>query len=490
MKKLICGLLILASLISTVSCGKTAGTASNDKTQVDVQQIESIETRLTPDLPNMDFEGADFVILGYYVSDGHIHNMFEFYKEGLNGEVLNDEIYNRNTLMEERYNITISQIGDSSPSELLLRAVLANEDICSISIDRVEVLSKYAPKGCFYCINDIPYLDLEKPWWNQNSQTGFSIGGNLYFCTSDYLLFDKQRIYSIFFNKEMMENYKFDNLYDTVEKGEWTIDKFNTIASSVASDLNGDGKIAYADDQYGILMGSLDCFYSFLYGMGNRISSKDADDLPVLSLYNNKTVECIDILTRTLCDDEITIYGEIATDNWKVAPSPQYIFEEGRAMFYNEMLQVATMLDTDLDYGIIPLPKYDEAQEKYLTATQYILGTCISIPVTSSNIEMIGVLLEAFSAESMYTTLPVFIETVIKTKKAPDERAPLMLDILFDGIVYDVAAAFNWGGLQTLIANTIPKSGTNTFSSDYAAKEAKAFEEMQATVNMYLEIQK
>lgn len=487
--KIIFFLLLLCLILPSAACSQpeTSLTPADNAGETVSESI--VPERLMPDLPQRDFEGADFVILGYYVSEGHIHNMFEFYTEAMNGEVLNDEIFSRNLTIEEKYNIKISQTGNTTPSASLLKAVLADEFTYSINVDRVEILSQYAPKSCFYSMNDIPYMDLSRPWWDQNAQNGFSIGGKLYFCTSDYLLFDKERIYAIFFNKDMMNAYHIDDLYDTVEKGEWTVEKFKTAAAAAASDLNGDGAIAFLDDQFGVVMGSYDCFYSFIYGMGNRISSKDSGDLPVLSLYNDKTAECIDILMTTLCNDSVTIYGEIATDNWKTAVSPQYIFEEGRGMFYEEMLQVATMLDTDVDYGIIPLPKYNETQEKYLTATQYIMGTCISVPVNSPDIEMTGILLEAFSAESMYTTLPVFIETVIKTKKAPDERAPHMIDLLFDGIVYDVAAAFNWGGLQTLIANTIPKNGENTFSSAYASLETKAIEQMQKTVDLYLAIQ-
>ena len=120
---------------------------------------------------------------------------------------------------------------------------------------------------------------------------------------------------------------------------------------------------------------------------------------------------------------------------------------------------------------------------------QYIMGTVITVPINSPDIDFTGFMLEALSAESKYTTLSVFIETVIKTKKAPDERAPYMIDLLFDGIVYDIAACFNWGGLQTLISNTIPKSRSNNFASEYAKLSEKAEKEMQKTVDLYISIQ-
>lgn len=490
MAKGICMLLVSITLMTLlISCSMSEKVGS-ETTAPQSNDVETEPERLYPDLPEMDYEGRVFTTLVRYAGEEHIHNMFEFYVESMNGEILNDEIYARNMAVEERYNVKLAEArGGLNPSDILAKEVQAGDTSYSVCVDRIEVVSGYVPGNIYYCFNDIPNIDLSMPWWNKNSQTGFSIGGKVYFCSSDYLLFDKQRIYALFFNKSIAANYDLGDLYGIVESGKWTMDLMNEMSEKSSSDLNGDASITFDDDQYGIVFGSYDCYASLLYSMDNRISTKDSDDMPVLTLNNEKTIKSLEKLSNEMFSKEIAAYGEEVTKNWSLGESPQYIFEESRALFYLEMLHVARLLNTDIDYGIIPLPKFDESQEQYLTAMQYIMGTVITVPINSPDIDFTGFMLEALSAESKYTTLSVFIETVIKTKKAPDERAPYMIDLMFDGIVYDIAACFNWGGLQTLIANTIPKSRSNNFASEYAALSEKAEKDLQKTVNLYISIQ-
>jgi len=82
--------------------------------------------------------------------------------------------------------------------------------------------------------------------------------------------------------------------------------------------------------------------------------------------------------------------------------------------------------------------------------------------------------------------MPAFYEITIKTKYTLDEKAPVMLDMIFDNIIYDVAAVFDWGGLRTIIDNTIPAKKENLLSSLYEKASAKAETAMAKTMETYL----
>lgn len=77
--------------------------------------------------------------------------------------------------------------------------------------------------------------------------------------------------------------------------------------------------------------------------------------------------------------------------------SPRYVFEEGRALFYNEVLSIVRTLDTNIRYGVLPLPKYDETQKKYLSTVQNSNSGSIAIPASLSDedAEFTGLILEA-----------------------------------------------------------------------------------------------
>lgn len=482
---------ILAAVVyCLVSCSGGDNRTAQTDTAVAAETVSGETEREKADVPIRDFGGADFAIHDFKQSSqmASFQSAFEFYSEGFNGEIVNDEVFTRNTKIEEQYNIIIKETGTLEPAKDVMNAVLSGDAIYTLCVDRTERLAAYAMQSAFYAFNKLPYLDLDRIWWDQNARDGFSLGDNLYFCTGDYVLFDKQRIYSLFFNKEMTSDFSLGDIYGIVDEGVWTFDKMDTMCHAVNGDLNGDGKIHYNDDRFGLILGSYDCYEGFFYGMGNRMSTKDSEDMPVLCLFTEKAAKSIDLLSTLLNDSDVSIYGQIATENWKLAASPQFIFEEGRGLFYQEVLQVAMLLDTDIDYGIIPLPKYDEAQDTYQTSSQYLLAMGLAVPINNSDLEMTGIILEAISAESHYTTLPAFIETVIKTKKAPDERAPHMCELLFAGINYDIAAMFNWGGYHSLIADTIPRGSGDTLASAYSAREEKALAEMQKTIETYLAI--
>jgi hypothetical protein len=97
-------------------------------------------------------------------------------------------------------------------------------------------------------------------------------------------------------------------------------------------------------------------------------------------------------------------------------------------------------------------------------------------------------MLEALSAESSYTTLPAYYEVSCKTKYTYDKESAEMLDIIFNGITYDLGAIYDWGQINTLLKDTIPKKKENIFSSEYAKLEPKALSAMQKTIDEFLAV--
>ena len=71
----------------------------------------------------------------------------------------------------------------------------------------------------------------------------------------------------------------------------------------------------------------------------------------------------------------------------------------------------------------------------------------IEIPVTASNLERTGAIIEALSAESYYSLTPAYYETVLKTKGARDLESGDMLDVIFASRIYDLAYMYNWGDI-------------------------------------------
>lgn len=104
-------MLLMALLLSTVAgCGETpVETTETDTNAVEKaadtesMAVTDMEGRLavTDGLPEKNFGGANYTILGYNLSGGTM------VAEELNGEAFNDAVYNRNTGVEERFQVKL-----------------------------------------------------------------------------------------------------------------------------------------------------------------------------------------------------------------------------------------------------------------------------------------------------------------------------------------------------------------------------------------------
>ena len=61
-----------------------------------------------------------------------------------------------------------------------------------------------------------------------------------------------------------------------------------------------------------------------------------------------------------------------------------------------------------------------------------------------------------------------------------DEDSARMIDIVNDGLVFDLWFIYKWGNLINAVTGTLG-AGTNNFSSAYASLEAKTNEEIAKT---------
>lgn len=108
-------------------------------------------------------------------------------------------------------------------------------------------------------------------------------------------------------------------------------------------------------------------------------------------------------------------------------------FGEGRfGMTVNFLKNTELIRDMNDDFGIVPMPKYDESQEKYLCS----LGTSISVllvPQTTKDVALTSKVMEALCYYSYNDVVPKYYEVALKEKYSRDEEIKEMLTIIRDG---------------------------------------------------------
>ena len=117
------------------------------------------------------------------------------------------------------------------------------------------------------------------------------------------------------------------------------------------------------------------------------------------------------------------------------------------------------------DYGIMPNPKLDETQESYWHKVD-VYNTLLSVPVTNTDIEKTGALLEYMAYISHDTLLPAFYDTTLMLKKVRDEKSIEIANVIKSSIRYDIGDILMGATFGTILNSGIY---SDTFASTYEA---------------------
>ena len=135
------------------------------------------------------------------------------------------------------------------------------------------------------------------------------------------------------------------------------------------------------------------------------------------------------------------------------------------------------MRDCEVEYGIVPYPKWDEAQESY---NGYDISAFISIPSSVGDPEMVGKTLEMLNYYSETLVLPTYYNISLNMKSVRDEESIAMLDLIFNDIYCDAGRTYfgldntSMFNLVYSISHYVYKKGTGEFASFYAKNEKGA----------------
>ncbi len=445
MKKRLTAVILLLSILggTFVGCSDSSDnteTKKQDDNNVveasgegEEEVVEEETMPLTDGLPETNMDGFELKIMHHsqeWLS--WAYNVLE--AEETTGEALNDAIYTRRQDLQDRFNavITTEPVTDSNAgavSEIVMTGDSSYSIVMMYDLRVTGALNYLAD------MKELPYVSFDESWWNPEASSIFNIGGVQYAASGNYSLSVLSRAGGYAFNGDIITQLNLDSPYDLVHNNQWTIDNFYTLADAAAMDLDGDGETTAAD-QFGIEGSIKEHFLRMIFGSGVPLVTAGDDGYPAFALTDNelavtKLQHIIDLSSGKGWIDTNTGVDS----NTSVTSGT---FDNGRCLFVvSNPTSLENTRDLDFNVGFVPVPKYDEAQENYYSPA---FGAEISVLPMSydvANAEYIGMLLEAMAFYTQQNIVPLYTESVVKSKYARDPEAAEMISICFDSIYFD-----------------------------------------------------
>lgn len=496
MKKILCFLLCIVFMSTALlaSCNGGEDESSNTDSAGTVSGSELYKA----DLPEgLNFEGRTFTFLTCGVNAQHESEIvFNDYADG--GEVnmstvVNEAIDKRNKLVEAALNVKIKEIyiedinrKNGAFAEQIRKDTAAGSGEYQAVVPCIYDGATLAAGGYLKDLNNIKYLDMTQPWWDQKFNEELTINNKLYFTVGDIGLINKAATAALMFNKALITKYNLENPYQLVKDKKWTMDKVFTMAKAISVDNDLDGTITYRDSMG--WSGQLDDMWSLFYGSGEKIAKTGTDGYPTLSMYNERSAAVLDKMVTFVQDKQHYIS---ANDYFNEAKWPATLtikpFLEGRCLFFSGNIDITDSLDDMADdFGIVPVPMYDESQDSYHSLINPWVSTCFAVPtlIPESDLEFVGAVLQSMGAESRNYVYKAYYDVALKYQKTRDEDSVTMLDTIFESRGCDIGMIYAWGGLDTML-QSLASQTPGTFTSTYQQKEEAAKTALNDTIGYF-----
>ncbi|MBQ4557211.1 MAG: extracellular solute-binding protein [Clostridia bacterium] len=467
MKKLLAFLLAAVMLCSMLAACNGDPATTDGPVDTNVADVTTSVGEDTPDIPapgTVDIAGDfNFLVAGNYSRNNYTGNDFDYDGDLNEANSVDLAVYKRYEKLKEDYGVDTvvdfqvkfgSSNGGGTGFSKIYTDYMSGQSTYDAAMVGTYDVATLAYSGYIHDLNDMPNMDLTKSYWDQRANEDLTILGKMFYTSGDITVTNHMVTHGILFNKGMIEEYNLEDPYELVRNNEWTLESFGNIVKQVGEDVNQDGMYTESD-RYGLLTWN-DPMVAILSSSGEKIAGVNEDGLMELTFYNERVISLYDQFEAIVFDQQHAYnyqydhYTGAATPTsvWNV--NRDAIFTENRAVFYlNTLATVERHRDSDVDFGVLPYPKLDAAQENYGHQVSAYHAHFLCVPELAPDFERTGLVLEYLAYQGKQILTPAYYEQTLVGKSVRDEDSVEMLDIILASRVYDLGAYYDIGTYKT-----------------------------------------
>ena len=162
---------------------------------------------------------------------------------------MNDTVFERTGRIEADYDVKIVNDTSSDVTAEYQKTYLAGQQEWDVLVAGFSAVLGQTNNGYTLDLGTVPYLDLEKPWWDTNVAKSMRIGKSVFSAIGAMNTWTDSHTYAVVFNKELAKAFGVD-AYALVRENKWNLDTFSAILEEVTNDEDGNGEMDH-NDRYG-----------------------------------------------------------------------------------------------------------------------------------------------------------------------------------------------------------------------------------------------
>lgn len=409
-----------------------ADTADSSDTAVDTEPEDTLpEGWLSDDLAEANFDGRSFVIVG---TPDRLETTVT--SQELNDDDVNNAMYHAREDVQERFNVKISyrNLADGTDDFTTQWTQLMAAGDTSFQVGASLQMPAMSIRGICTELTDVEQFHFDQPYWCDPYALAI---GNRIFASSSFLSYNCVRYARTFVvNKELAEDLNIDvsSLYEAVFNGTWTLDMLIALSEGATQDLDGDGLTESRTDQYAFSW-SHAMLAPIQASMGCSVIRKNADGMPEYSFDIERASAYLEkfrtyVNTMAFKDEEKTQYGS-------------YLFADNKVLFNYCNLREAINIfrESEVIYGFLPIPKWDESQEEYISTSN---DTYLGVPSSIANdMEFVGTVTEAILCAHYNRVRPAMFERAVKGKLSDAPEDSQVLDLIINTLAMDFDGCYS-----------------------------------------------
>ena len=505
LKKALIFILVAIMLLSVVACGKDDGSSGNKgnngkDTQTEERTLSSKEIEESKFLEtynpeataqtyngeeqaNVRFDGYEFKFL----NSGDVYFMYVYLDPDMTGDTLDDATYMRNFEAEQKFGITIKEETQQYDqlSSYAKTLILAEEDIYDVMYIRCDELTPLIAENLFVDLLQVKELNMDKVWWDQPLIKYNIIEDRLFYATSDLHLMAFEAVWALYFNEDMMSDLGLTAPYAEALSGKWTFDKYSEFCKAAAN-LNGDSSYTFDANgkaTYGTVT-TPGIVAPICYAFHATEATRNAQGKYEFTAHTDTRYQ--DAMTKLI--------GFIGGNDGQTAVVPNTDFgEDGyfttfmneRALFLTAELKGCTILrEWEGNFGLLPLPKYDEAQDGY---GAYVIDRCLSfcIPNTNTNLERTGIIIDYLTYKSYESVVPRYYDIHVGLKSLTKQESKDVLAVIRGSRGGTPALFYRWTAGYVGALGRIIVDGNNALISTIETYKSACEAAIKETYNLY-----